>query len=51
MDVQKRAAFVLELPSTILQALTLDLVPSLNAKEVSDVDVSILLPQAEMVTV
>ena len=51
IDVQKRSDFIAELPSIVLEALTLDLVPSLNAAEVSDVDVSILLPQAEMATV
>lgn len=48
IDVQKRSDFTAELPSIILEALTLELVPSLNAAEVSDVDVSILLPQSGM---
>lgn len=50
IDVQKREDFIAEFPSIISEALALDLVPSLNADAVRDVDVSILLPCTEMAT-
>ena len=46
-DLGKRADFVLELPSLLSEVLTLKLMPSLNAQDVGEVDVSILLPRKE----
>ena len=43
-DLGKRADFVLEMPTLISEMLTLKLMPSLNAQDVGEVDVSILLP-------
>lgn len=48
IDLQKRADFIFELPTVILQMLTLELMPSLNAQDVRDLDVSILLPRTEI---
>ena len=48
IDPQMRADFIFELPTVILQMLTLELMPSLNAQDVRDVDVSILLPRTEI---
>ena len=45
IDHQKKDEFIRELPSVISEMLSLQLMPSLNAKEVCVVDVSVLLPR------
>lgn len=45
IDHQKQEDFIREFPSVISEMLTLDLMSSLNAGDVCDVDVSILLPR------
>lgn len=47
VDLGTRADFILELPSLLSEMLTLKLMPSLNAQDVGEVDVSILLPGKE----
>jgi len=47
IDLGKRADFILELPSFLSEVLTLKLMPSLNAQDVEDVDVSVFLPDDE----
>ena len=47
IDHQKKDEFIRELPSVISEMLSLQLMPSLNAKEVCVVDVSVLLPRDE----
>lgn len=48
IDPEMRADFILELPTLILEMLKLDLMPSLNAEYVRDVDGSIFLPSGEI---
>lgn len=48
IGLRKQGDFILELPSLISEMLTLKLIPSLNAAEVLDVDVSVLLPRNEI---
>ncbi|UUZ77423.1 hypothetical protein LP414_09470 [Polaromonas sp. P1(28)-13] len=48
IDLRKQGDFILELPSLISEMLTLKLIPSLNAAEVLDVDVSVFLPRNEI---
>lgn len=43
VDNRKQQDFVGEFPSVLLEILALDLMPSLNAEEVCEVDVSVLL--------
>ena len=47
IDHQNKDEFIRELPSVIAEMLSLQLMPSLNAKEVCVVDVSVLLPRDE----
>ena len=47
IDHQRQDAFIQELSSVITEMLSLQLMPSLNAKEVCVVDVSVLLPRDE----
>ena len=47
IDHQKQDDFIQELSSVITEMLRLQLMPSLNAKEVCVVDVSVLLPRDE----
>jgi hypothetical protein len=44
----KRADVILELPSLLSEMLTLKLMPSLNAQDVEEVDVSVFLPGDEL---
>ena len=45
IDHRKQQDFTREFPSVLSEMLTLDLMPSLNAEEVCEVDVSVLLPR------
>ena len=47
IDHRQQEKFTQELPSVISEMLSLQLMPSLNAKEVCVVDVSVLLPRDE----
>lgn len=47
-DLGKRTDFILELPTLISKMLTLKLMPSLNAQNVGEVDVSVFLPDDEL---
>jgi hypothetical protein len=44
VDLSTRTDFILELPSLLSEVLTLKLMSSLNAQDVEEVDVSVLLP-------